>query len=160
MEFKPEDDGFDHINVYSKSKSKLGRSLSNFAHTPITLGDETFESVESWWYWMKMNNINKSSLFPVFTPEQIAEVKIKIGKEAKLYFRGLFKEDSTPFNPEKSELKEAYLQKLVEHPEIEKALFANKLPIAHYYMMFKKKVNADSTAWTANLWQEIKNELS
>lgn len=159
-DFKRTEDGFTHINVFSKSKSKLGRALSNFAHTPITLGENYFESVESWWYWSKMNNINNSSLFPHFTPEQIIDVKTKIGKEAKIYFRELFKGDSSTFNPTKEQLKEAYLQKLAEHREIEIMLFANKLPLAHYYMMFDKKVNADSTAWTAQLWDEIKSEYT
>lgn len=156
MEFKPESDGFDHINVYSKSRSKLGRMLSNFAHTPFTFGGDNFESVESWWYWKKMNNINAGALFPKFTPEQISDIKSKIGKEAKEFFRSLYKDDSDSYCPTKEELKKVYEQKLIEHPEIEKMLFANKLPIAHYYMMFDKKINADSTFWTAQLWEEIK----
>ena len=160
MEFKPENDGFDHINVYSKSRSKLGRMLSNFAHTPFTLKDIKFESMESWWYWTKMNNINKAVLFPEFSQEQLDEIRTLIGKEAKEYFRSIHKGDTSEFSPDKSELKEAYLQKLAEHPEIEKMLFENKLPIDHYYMMFNKRVNADSSMWTAKLWEEIKNENS
>lgn len=159
-EFKPENDGFDHINVYSKSRSKLGRMLSNFAHTPFTLGDSKFESVESWWYWSKMDNINEAALFPEFSEEQMVKIKTLIGKEAKEYFRSIHKGDTSQFNPSKDELKAAYLQKLTEHPEIEKMLFNNSLPIAHYYMMFNKKVNADSSMWTAKLWEEIKSENS
>lgn len=159
MEFECEQDGITHVNVYSKSRSKLGRTLSNFAHTPITIEEDHFESIESWWYWTKMNNINKSVLFPVFSPEQISEIKKKIGKEAKSYFRDLFKDDSSSFSPSKEELKAAYLQKLKEHPEIEKMLLENTLPFTHYYMMFDKKVDADSTLWTAKLWEEIKLEL-
>lgn len=158
MDFKPENDGFDHINVFSKSRSKLGRMLSNFAHTPITINGNKFESIESWWYWMKMNSANGSSLFPYFTEEQISSIKLKVGKEAKEYFRSLFKEDSHIFNPSKDELKQAYIQKIIEHPEIEKALIENKLPIDHYYMMFDKKISAESTMWTAKLWDEIKSE--
>ena len=158
MDFKPEFDGFDHINVFSKSRSNLGRMLSNFAHTPITINENKFESVESWWYWMKMNNANKASLFPSFSEEHISAIKLKVGKEAKEYFRSLFKDDSYMFNPSKDELKEAYIQKITEHPEIEKALLDNKLPLDHYYMMFDKKISAESTMWTALLWNEIKNE--
>ena len=158
MEFLPNTDGIDHINVFSKSRSKLGRMLSNFAHTPVTINDDKFESVESWWYWTKMNNINSASLFPIFTPEQLEEIKTKIGKDAKMQFRELFKEDSDSFSPTKEELKVVYLQKLLEHPEVEKTLMENKLPLTHYYMMFDKKVNADSTLWTALLWEEIKAE--
>lgn len=158
MEFLPQTDGFDHINVYSKSRSKLGRMLSNFAHTPIKIREDHFESIESWWYYKKMNNINASALFPIFTLEQLSEIKKKIGKDAKEFFRSLYKYDSESYSPTKEELKEAYLQKLIEHPHIEKALFENKLPIAHYYMMFDKKISADSTLWTAQLWEEIRSE--
>ena len=48
----PELDGIDHINVYSRGKTALGRQLSNFASTPFkhpTDGD--FLTVEGWWYW-------------------------------------------------------------------------------------------------------------
>ena len=160
MEFLPEGDGIDHVNVYSKSRSKLGRTLSNFAHTPFTLGENRFETVESWWYWTKMNKINAANLFPTFTEEQMIEMKSKIGKEAKTMFRNLYKDDSSSYSPTKDELKAAYLQKLLEHPEIEKLLLENNLPLAHYYMMFSKKVSADSTLWTAKLWEEIKAERS
>ena len=160
MDFKIEDDGFDHINVFSKSRSKLGRMLSNFAHTPFDIGGNHFESVESWWYWSKMNSINKSSLFQEFSTEQLVEIKTLIGKSAKEYFRSLHKGDTSPYNPSKEELKEVYQQKLIEHPEIEKMLFNNTLPITHYYVMFNKKVSAESTMWTAKLWEEIKNDCT
>lgn len=156
--FKRENDGIDHINVYSKSRSKLGRSLSNFAHTPITLQDNYFESVESWWYWTKMININKTTLFPVFSDEQLFEITTKVGKDAKSYFRELYPDDSGSFNPTKEELKIAYKQKLIQHPEIKDLLLLNKLPISHYYMMFDKQISADSTLWTAKLWEEIASE--
>jgi hypothetical protein len=158
MDFKRDKDGIDHVNVFSKSKTKLGRMLSNFAHTPITLDNNTFQSIESWWYWTKMNNINTSLLFPFFTEDQITEIKNKIGKDAKSYFRELFSDDSSSFNPTKDDLKLAYEQKLLEHPDIEKMLLENELPIAHYYMMFDKQINADSTLWTAKLWEEIRLE--
>jgi len=156
-DFKPENDGIDHINVFSKSRSKLGRMLSNFAHTPFTLDGNKFESVESWWYWTKMNNINKTVLFPIFSDEQLGEIRSLIGKEAKLYFRELYKDDSSSFNAEPFELKRTYLQKLEENPDVKKELMENKLPIDHYYMMFDKKISAASSMWTAKLWEEIVN---
>jgi predicted NAD-dependent protein-ADP-ribosyltransferase YbiA (DUF1768 family) len=157
MEFKPENDGIDHINVFSKSRSKLGRMLSNFAHTPFTLDGNKFESVESWWYWTKMNNINKSVLFPIFSDEQLDTIRFLIGKDAKSYFRELHKADSSSFSPEPFELKRTYLQKLEENPDVKKELMENKLPIDHYYMMFDKKISAASSMWTAKLWEEIAN---
>ena len=153
------DDGKTHINVFSKSRSVLGRLLSNFAHTPIEYKGLRFESIESWWYWMKMNNINAAELFPVFDQELLDSIRSKIGKEAKEYFRSLYKSDSSSFSPEKEELKEVYKLKLEAHPNIKEMLIENKLPIDHYYVMFDKKTSADSTMWTAQLWEEIKNEL-
>lgn len=158
-DFKRDNEGVDHINVFSKSKTQLGRLLSNFAHTPFTVSDGSFESVESWWYWKKMININKTVLFPIFTEEHLSTIKNLIGKEAKEYFRSLFEDGEGDYRPTKNELKEVYLQKLKEHPEITEMLLKNQLPIAHYYMMFDKQVNADSTLWTAKLWEEIASEI-
>lgn len=158
MEFEPIEDGITHINVFSKSKSKLGRMLSNFARTPITTPTDKFITVESWWYWMKMKSINESCLVPLFTDEQIIEIKEKVGKDAKDYFRALYKIDSSEYSPTKEQLKLVYQLKLEQHPDIKELLLQNTLPLTHYYMMFDKKVSADSTLWTALLWDEIKQE--
>ena len=154
-----QDDGKTHINVFSKSRSVLGRLLSNFAHTPIEVDGLKFESIESWWYWTKMNNINKSELFPVFEQDILDSIRNKIGKEAKEYFRSLYKSDSSLFSPEKEELKNVYKLKLETHSNIKEMLIENKLPIDHYYVMFDKKVPTEGSMWTAKLWEEIKNEL-
>ena len=158
-EFEIQDDGKTHINVYSKSRSVLGRLLSNFANTPIVFKGLKFGSIESWWYWMKMNNINETGLFPIFEDEQIDLIREKIGAVAKSYFRSLYKSDSSDFSPAKEELKEVYKLKLEAHPNIKEMLIENKLPIDHYYVMFDKKVATEGTMWTAKLWEEIKNEL-
>lgn len=56
MKLKPENDGIDHINVYSKGKTELGKFLTNFAHTPVTTEDGHFESIEGYWYWLSCND--------------------------------------------------------------------------------------------------------
>lgn len=160
MNYKVEYDGITHINVYSKSRSPLGRLLSNFAYTPVTIDSLLFESIESWWYWTKMNKINESSLFPLFTQEQLDEIRIKVGADAKAYFRELYKDDSSGFSPSKEELKKAYLAKLEHHPHIKDLLFVNHLPLTHYYVMWDKQLNADEFLWTVQLWEEIKEELT
>lgn len=53
MLIKPERDGIDHVNVYSKAHTHGGRWASNFAWSPFTHprhGD--FASVEGLWYWL------------------------------------------------------------------------------------------------------------
>jgi len=51
--FAPENDGIDHINVYSQARTELGRFLSNFAHCPQNTPDGVFQSLEGYWYWLK-----------------------------------------------------------------------------------------------------------
>ena len=54
MEYTPDTDGIDHINIYSKGKTELGRLLTNFAHTPFTFPlHGAFSSVEAFWYYAK-----------------------------------------------------------------------------------------------------------
>jgi predicted NAD-dependent protein-ADP-ribosyltransferase YbiA (DUF1768 family) len=151
-------DGVDYINVYSQGATTLGRLLSNFAHTKISVDGEIFESVESWWYWMKMVNINKSVLVPLFSDEHLSEIKTKVGRIAKDYFRKLYKDNSFEFNPSKEELKKVYILKIEQHPHIKEMLLKNDLPFEHYYVMGDKKVEAKEFLWTATLWEEIKKE--
>lgn len=49
----PDDDGVQHINVYSQGRTPLGRWLSNFTYAPFEhpiYG--RFASMEAYWYWV------------------------------------------------------------------------------------------------------------
>lgn len=151
------DDGKTHINVYSKGRTELGRLLSNFAHTPITIGDDVFQSVESWWYWKKLMNMNHCVGISV-DKFILNRIKNKIGAEAKYYFRELYQSNSSEYNPTEEELKDVYIIKLEQHPRIKDMLLNNNLPLAHYYIMNDVKVHTN-TEWTALLWCEIYEDL-
>lgn len=139
------EDGLTHINVYSKGKTKLGRLLSNFAHTPFVLHDlwETLEfaSVEGYWYWFK-TGIDK------FRSLHGAEAK-RLGKAASQSNR----------EPSRDELEQVYRAKLRQHPSIAESLAASSLPLAHYYVYGGQKVNADKYLWTVELWEKLRSEL-
>lgn len=154
-----ERDGVTHINVYSRGETLLGRLLSNFASTEIKIGDEIFSSVESWWYWTKMNAINQTTLLPLFTEDHLQEIKSLPGREAKKFFRKLYPDDSSSFNPSREELKKVYLLKVEQHPKIKELLLKNTLPFQHYYIMGEKKIEATDFLWTAQLWEEVKEVL-
>lgn len=47
------EDGFDHINIYSKGKTELGRWMSNFTYAPIEVPHGKFTSIEGYWYFLK-----------------------------------------------------------------------------------------------------------
>lgn len=57
-EFLPINDGIDHINVYSKGQTPIGRKLSNFARTPFIYNNLEFQSVEAAWYFFKTGQIH------------------------------------------------------------------------------------------------------
>ncbi len=48
----PNLDGKTHINVYSGSRTELGRMLSNFYREKILTKDGEFMSVEAYWFWL------------------------------------------------------------------------------------------------------------
>src|SRR5882724_14111 len=58
----PKNDGIDHINIYSKGATELGRALSNFAHSPVKLKDGNFASLEGYWYWLLSNKDAKAEI--------------------------------------------------------------------------------------------------
>jgi hypothetical protein len=49
----PKEDGFTHINIYSKGQTPLGRILSNFSPFRFKCDDGVFASIEGYWYWLK-----------------------------------------------------------------------------------------------------------
>ena len=52
MQINPNNDGIDHINVYSKGKTALGRMLTNMADIGFDHPEHgKFRSMESFWYW-------------------------------------------------------------------------------------------------------------
>ena len=52
----PNMDGITHINVYSGSKTELGRMLSNFYREKILTKDGEFMSVEAYWFWLGISS--------------------------------------------------------------------------------------------------------
>ena len=50
------EDGVDHINIYSKGNTVLGRFLTNFAYSPTMTSDGMFNSIEGYWQWHSNND--------------------------------------------------------------------------------------------------------
>lgn len=47
------EDGVDHINIFSKGQTPLGRFLSNFTHCPFQHPEfGAFNSIEGFWFWL------------------------------------------------------------------------------------------------------------
>ena len=116
--YTPVNEGVDHINIYSKSGTELGRLLSNFSKSPFkhpSFGQ--FMSVEGFWYWLS-------------TGCKHDELKQLWGNKAKLHGRNLPKVKIDNFD---SIITEAIELKVRNSDVLKSMLITNELPLAHYY---------------------------
>lgn len=120
----PLGDGVDHINIYTKGRTLLGRMLTNLYDCQFTVpGYGTFQSLEGFWYYY-------------LTGCQFEEFKSKRGFDAKK--AGKTKRDSRIDKDgltegQKSVILEAIRCKLRQNKDILLALARSDLPFAHYY---------------------------
>jgi hypothetical protein len=138
----PEKDGIDHINVYSKGKTRLGKRLSNFQLGYFTipfLG--TFASVEGFWYWCITKDERCKELYG-FEAKRVGKELPKVGEP-----------------PSKRLLKIAYKAKIAWNPILKKELQESTLPFTHYYAYGGKVVCPKEFLWTGELWNEIREEI-
>lgn len=116
--YNPENDGIDHINVYSQANTELGRFLSNFAHYPQNTPDGEFESLEGYWYWLKTYDDRLRHLH---------------GVDAKRLGRSL----PAVSQVDKSKFKKALKIKVFDNKEflLNSSLWNNiEIPLTHYYV--------------------------
>lgn len=119
MVHDPTLDGVTHINVYSKGKTKLGKFLSNFTHTPIETEDGHFESVEGYWHWLGLRDDKLRTLY---------------GWEAKKYASNSVKTFKLTEEEFKNKIRKAITIKLETNPDKLSELRNTVLPLAHYYV--------------------------
>lgn len=137
-------DGIDHINIYSKGKTKLGRLLSNFASTPVDTVDGTFNSIEGYWYWLGCG---------------ARELRQLTGWEAKKFGRLMNAADYNDDPQFKLKIAVALLTKLIQNKELFEMFKGNELPFKHYYVYGDKVViEPKEGKWILEVW-ELANSL-
>lgn len=120
----PETDGINHINIYSKGRTELGRFLSHFAYHPVaTYEHGTFDSLEGYWFWLK------------YRDDALRELS---GYQAKNHGSMLAKTHVPVLSPDDDTFRRDILfattQKLNTMPDILKLRLAHsKLPLIHAY---------------------------
>lgn len=140
MIYVPERDGIDHINVYSKGRTELGRLLSNFADTPFQHPQfGWFRTVEGFWYWLK-------------TGQKYNDLKSMHGFEAKMIGRKYPVVEIDNFN---TKIKTAIRCKLIHHPKLLCMLLDNELPLAHYYVN-GSRVKQAGYEWILDYYLEVR----
>lgn len=146
MAYLPANEGVDHINAYSKSRLLLGRTLSNFAHTPFTLvEDGTFASIEAYWYWLSVPAPQNERLRPLY------------GFEAKRTGRGLRGADWPTTPTFRYKVCSALYAKVVQTPTLAEALASSVLPITHYYVVDGRVIEPEGGGWVWEYYEAIRD---
>jgi len=129
INYLPANDGLDHINVYSKGQTFLGRLLSNFAHTPFTCEDGKFASIEGYWYWLSIVDKKEREVLRTLHGYEAKEVGRKLRTDQ-------FGDNVDAF---KRKICKAIKIKIEAH-NLDKLLAETDLPLTHYYLYGKKRV--------------------
>lgn len=144
--FNPENDGLDHINVYSKGRTSLGRDLTNFSYSPINLPEDgKFNSVEGYWYWLSSKDDKLRSLH---------------GFKAKQYGRAIRADDWLEDEKFKKKIKLAIKIKIESNPDLMRKFRTSSLPFAHYYVYGGKVVMVPKSDWIIEYLEELRSVLA
>lgn len=133
--FLPENDGIDHINVYSKGKTELGRFLSNFTYCKINTEDGNFNSIEGYWYWLGTNDPKREILRGLY------------GFQAKKVGRELKSKDWQESEQFKQKILKAIQIKINNNPKYKEILKNNTLPLTHYYVFNDTIIRVPQGQW-------------
>jgi hypothetical protein len=138
------EDGVDHINIYSKGQTELGRYLSNFTYSPFSHPyDGNFNSIEGYWYYSLTGD---------------DRLRHKWGYDAKKYGQSLqdihFNDE---WNVDKNSVKLAIICKLTQtHSNYLASFIQSTLPFRHYYNFGGKIVEPKEGVWLVEFFEELR----
>lgn len=116
--YLPVNDGVDHINIYTKGQTLLGRLLSNMADVPCVHPKYgAFRTVEGFWYY-------------VATGFKYEEFRSLSGYDAKKQGRNY---PRIPVGNFHDMVKEVIRSKIENSPDLKKLVKESTLPFTHYY---------------------------
>lgn len=142
--FTPETDGINHINVYSKGATQLGRDLSNFA--PIGFEHPQyghFASMEAFYHWVK-TGMSCDELRPLF------------GYWAKQAAKDL---PIVPHDNFESIISEGLRCKVLQNHWLAESLGSSTLPLVHYYNYGGRIVVPKGQDYQMRVLTELREEL-
>lgn len=138
-------DGIDHINVYSKGATSIGRFLSNFTKAPFTCEDGNFDSIEGYWYWLSCKDDKLRTLS---------------GWTAKSYGRQVRAKDWCDDPEFKRKICAAIKAKVVKHsPSSLLFEMTENLPFKHYYVYGNKIVEPTEGKWIIEYLEKLRKEI-
>lgn len=141
----PSTDGINHINIYSKGATKLGRFLTNMSNIPVKTQHGVFESLEGYWYWlgtgMKHDVLRDANCF-----------------EAKKLGRSLEKVPNPDFT---SYIKRSMRDKLEQYPRMLELFKKSTDVFTHYYFYGEaddRTVIFPPFDWITKEWELLRKE--
>lgn len=139
----PENDGIDHINIYSRGATELGRVLSNWHESKITTSIGYFNTIEGLIFYLSSFNDSLRSMigFMAKTKGPTLDRGIRLPEDI---FRRLI--------IEAMEIKSS-------QPKIRNLLINSELPLKHYYTYYGKVRLAPKWDWQISEWERIRKEL-
>ncbi len=145
MKYSSETDGIDHINVYSKGKTELGKFLTNFARSPVNTEDGKFESVEGYWYWLSCKDDELRKLW---------------GWKAKEYGRKVGASDWLDDAEFKRKILDAIEKKIRYSDQFYIQFKESTLPFDHYYNYNGKIVRPKDGRWVLEFLEELRKQIN
>jgi hypothetical protein len=137
-------DGVDHINIYSRGETKLGRGLSHMASIGFDLPEDGhFNTLEGYWYWLS-------------TGRRHEEFRALGGFECKKMGRQMPRITLADFQ---SRIKIANRAKIMGCPELLRDVIESYLPFEHYYTYGDKRIEPTSDEWLKEMFETLRSEL-
>ncbi len=172
MILDPRNDGVDHINVYSKGVTELGKMLTNFSKHRFMVHGYEFDSLEAWWYWELLREAgvidrwNNGELAPDASSDLLM-LRWTYGTNAKRIgtklVAGYIGQRGAPSAEFRKRYAEAAAVRLQTDLRLIRLLRESKLPLVHYYWYGradKLKVVQDlKHQWVLEIWTEFRKQL-
>ncbi|QAX96204.1 hypothetical protein [Vibrio phage vB_VmeM-Yong XC32] len=166
-EVNPNRDGYDHINVYSKGQTEIGRALTHFADLSFSHPDfGYFKTVEGAWYFIRTTMLDKA--WPADVKAKIDKLKSARGYEAKKLGKEILatvKEEEWVGFPEEEFRDEIHFcnrLKLQSNSRTAQLFSETSLPLVHYYVFGegeKAIARPGSHQWVLEGLEKIREEL-
>lgn len=172
MRIDPKKDGVDHINIYSRGATKLGRMLSNFYRSATEIDGVVFNSIEAYWYYIGINwpepeeVVVRSNLVDIPGKQYVDKAesdKVKLasmyGFNAKKFGRRMrAKYGYTEGYNFIHIVEQALRKKVKQNKELMHELKKSTLRFEHYFIR-DGRPRPGGSPWIVEAWEEIRQEL-
>lgn len=143
-------DGVDHINLYSRAATELGRKGSHFAYASFEHPEYgKFDSMEGFWYWLRSKYKG--------TPE-VERLRTLYGYSAKEHGR---KQESEHFEDFHRTINTGNWYKFTQNDDLRQLMIDSHLRFDHYYVVGDGKimVRPNGFEWLIAGFEAIRKQL-